>query len=54
MDFTGLAHVDIALSLVPAMAAREVAVSSLGTIYAVEAEDEEIVAEAVTERIAAG
>ncbi len=45
---------DIALSLVPAMAAREVAVSSLGTIYAVEADDEEVVAQAVTDRIAAG
>ena len=45
---------DIALSLVPAMAAREVAVSSLGTIYAVEAEEEEVVANAVTDRIAAG
>ena len=45
---------DIALSLVPAMAAREVAVSSLGTIYAVDAENEDVVANAVTERIAAG
>ncbi|MXO84478.1 GTP-binding protein [Altererythrobacter aurantiacus] len=44
---------DIALSLIPAMAAREVAVSSLGTIYAVEAEDEDVVADAVTDRIAA-
>ena len=44
---------DIALSLIPAMAAREVAVSSLGTIYAVEAEDEDLVADAVTDRIAA-
>jgi ferrous iron transport protein B len=30
---------DIALALVPAMAAREVAVSALGTVYAIEAED---------------
>ena len=45
---------DIALSLIPALAAREVAVSSLGTIYAVEADDEDVVAAEVTERIAAG
>ncbi|WP_430443007.1 ferrous iron transporter B [Sphingorhabdus contaminans] len=32
---------DIALALIPAMAAREVAVSALGTAYAVDAEDEE-------------
>ncbi|NVD45350.1 ferrous iron transporter B [Qipengyuania atrilutea] len=44
---------DIALSLIPAMAAREVAVSSLGTIYAVESSDEDVVAERVTERIGA-
>ena len=44
---------DIALSLIPAMAAREVAVSSLGTIYAVEAEGDDAVADAVTDRIAA-
>lgn len=45
---------DIAMSLIPALAAREVAVSSLGTIYAVDAENEDVVAAEVTERIAAG
>ena len=32
---------DIALALVPAMAAREVAVSALATAYAIDAEDED-------------
>ena len=32
---------DIALALIPAMAAREVAVSALGTVYAIDADDEE-------------
>ncbi len=32
---------DIALALIPAMAAREVAVSALGTVYAIDAEDDE-------------
>ncbi|MBL0925577.1 MAG: ferrous iron transport protein B [Sphingomonadaceae bacterium] len=32
---------DIALAIIPAMAAREVAVSALGTVYAIDAEDEE-------------
>ncbi|MBA4307807.1 MAG: ferrous iron transporter B [Sphingopyxis sp.] len=32
---------DIALALIPAMAAREVAVSALGTAYAIDAEDDE-------------
>ena len=45
---------DIALALVPAMAAREVAVSALGTIYAVDGGDEAATADAVTGRIAAG
>ena len=45
---------DIALALVPSMAAREVAVSSLGTIYAVDTDNEDVVAAEVTERIAAG
>ncbi len=44
---------DISLSLVPAMAAREVAVSSLGTIYAVDSEDEDETAEAVSASVAA-
>ncbi len=44
---------DIALSLIPAMAAREVAVSSLATSYAVGATDEEQQAKALGERLAA-
>ncbi|MBH9536548.1 ferrous iron transporter B [Novosphingopyxis sp. YJ-S2-01] len=32
---------DIALALIPAMAAREVAVSALGTVYAIDAENDE-------------
>ncbi len=44
---------DISMALVPAMAAREVAVSSLGTIYAVDSEDEDETAEAVTASVAA-
>ena len=45
---------DIALSLIPAMAAREVAVSSLATSYAVGAgDDEEQQAKALGERLAA-
>lgn len=44
---------DIALSLIPAMAAREVAVSSLATSYAVGADDEELQAKALGERLAA-
>ncbi|WP_420606594.1 ferrous iron transporter B [Novosphingopyxis sp.] len=32
---------DITLALIPAMAAREVAVSALGTVYAIDAEDDE-------------
>lgn len=32
---------DIALAIIPAMAAREVAVSALGTVYAIEAADDE-------------
>ncbi len=38
---------DIALALIPAMAAREVAVSSLATTYAVSAEDEDAAAQAL-------
>ena len=44
---------EISLALIPAMAAREVAVSALATTYAVDAEDEDVAAEGVTERIAA-
>jgi ferrous iron transport protein B len=42
---------DIALSLLPAMAAREVAVSALATAYAIDAGDEEAQAGALTERL---
>ena len=42
---------DIALSLIPAMAAREVAVSSLATSYAVAAEDEEQAAMALGDQL---
>jgi ferrous iron transport protein B len=44
---------DIALSLIPAMAAREVAVSSLATSYAVSANDEEQAAMALGDRLKA-
>ena len=44
---------EIALALVPAMAAREVAVSALATTYAVDAEDENVAAVGVTDKIAA-
>jgi len=43
---------EISLAIIPAMAAREVAVSALATTYAVETEDEELAAQGVTERIA--
>ncbi|TMM45335.1 ferrous iron transporter B [Qipengyuania marisflavi] len=43
----------ISLALIPAMAAREVAVSALATTYAVDTDDEDLAAQAVTERIAA-
>ncbi|MBL45357.1 MAG: ferrous iron transporter B [Sphingomonadaceae bacterium] len=43
---------EMSLALVPAMAAREVAVSALATTYAVDAEDENLAAEGVTDRIA--
>ena len=45
---------EIALSLIPAMAAREVAVASLATTYAVDAEDEEGQAEGLIPRLQAG
>jgi ferrous iron transport protein B len=44
---------DIALALFPAMAAREVAVSALATAYAIEAEDEEQQAGALTQQLSA-
>ena len=43
---------DIALALIPAMAAREVAVSALATTYAIDAPDEEAEAQALGERLA--
>ncbi|MXO73474.1 FeoB small GTPase domain-containing protein [Alteraurantiacibacter buctensis] len=44
---------EIALSLIPAMAAREVAVASLATTYAVDAADEDAQAQALGPRLAA-
>ena len=44
---------EMSLALIPAMAAREVAVSALATTYAVDAEDEDLAAEGVTDKIAA-
>ena len=44
---------EISLALIPAMAAREVAVSALATTYAVDADNDEVAAEGVTEKIAA-
>ncbi len=44
---------EMSLALVPAIAAREVAVSALATTYAVDTEDEDVAAEGVTEKIAA-
>ncbi len=45
---------EIALALIPAMAAREVAVSALATTYAVDAEDEEAQAEGLIPQLRAG
>jgi ferrous iron transport protein B len=42
---------EIALALIPAMAAREVAVSALATAYAIEAEDEEAASQTLTEQL---
>jgi ferrous iron transport protein B len=42
---------EIALALVPGMAAREVAVSALGTVYSLQAEDEEEVETSLVERL---
>jgi ferrous iron transport protein B len=44
---------EIALALIPAMAAREVAVAALATTYAVDAEDEDAAAEALGPQLAA-
>lgn len=44
---------DIAIALIPAMAAREVAVSALGTAYAIDAEDEEQAAKRLGPQLAA-
>ena len=44
---------EMSLALIPALAAREVAVSALATTYAVDAEDEDVAAEGVTAKIAA-
>lgn len=44
---------DISLALIPAMAAREVAVASLATTYAVDAEDDDETAQALTGQLAA-
>ena len=45
---------EIALALIPAMAAREVAVSSLATTYAVDADDDEQAAEGLIPKLQAG
>ncbi len=42
---------DIALALLPAMAAREVAVSAIATVYSIDAGDEEAVADSLEERL---
>lgn len=42
---------EITLALIPAMAAREVAVSALATTYAIDATDEEAEAKSLTERL---
>ena len=44
---------EMSLALIPALAAREVAVSALATTYAVDAAEGEVAAEGVTEKIAA-
>jgi len=45
---------EIALALIPAMAAREVAVSALATTYAVDAEDDDTAAEGLIPKLRAG
>jgi ferrous iron transport protein B len=44
---------DIALALIPAMAAREVAVSALATVYAIDAADDEAAASSLGPKLAA-
>jgi ferrous iron transport protein B len=44
---------DIALALIPAMAAREVAVSALATVYAIDAADEDVAASSLGPKLAA-
>jgi ferrous iron transport protein B len=44
---------DMALAIIPAMAAREVAVAALGTAYAVDAEDDEATATALGPKLSA-
>jgi len=45
---------EISLALIPAMAAREVAVSALATTYAIDAEDEDEAAEGLIPKLQAG
>jgi len=42
---------DISLALLPAMAAREVAVSAIATVYAIDATDEEAAAQSLAEKL---
>ncbi|ARS27966.1 ferrous iron transporter B [Sphingomonas sp. KC8] len=42
---------EIALAIIPAMAAREVAVAALGTVYSIESQDEAALEQSVTERL---
>lgn len=42
---------DISLALLPAMAAREVAISAIATVYAIDSSDEEAAAQSLTERL---
>ena len=42
---------DISLALLPAMAAREVAVSAIGTVYAIDSTDEEAGARSLADRL---
>jgi ferrous iron transport protein B len=42
---------DISLALLPAMAAREVAVSAIGTVYAIDSTDEEAGARSLSDRL---
>ncbi len=42
---------EISIALVPGMAAREVAVAALGTVYAIDADDEEVLEVELTDRL---